>query len=305
MSDNRLVAITGAYSYTGKYITRRLLARGQQVITLTGHPERPNEFGQQLKAFPFNFDHPDRLVESLRGVSVLYNTYWVRFDHGQNTFARAIENTRILFESARAAGVERIVHVSITNPSLDSPLPYFRGKAELEEILRATAPSYAIVRPTVIFGLEDILINNIAFMLRHFPIFAIPGTGKYRLQPIYVEDMAELCIQAGAAPENLLLDAVGPQVFTFNDLVQVIARQVGSRARVIHMPATLPLYLSRLIGMFVSDVVLTEDEIRGLSADLLVSANPATGKTRLEDWLSTNVGQIGKHYASELARHYR
>lgn len=304
MTTNNLCAVTGAFSYTGKYITRLLLAQGKSVITLTNHPDRPNEFGQQVKTFPYSFDDPARLVDSLRGVDTLYNTYWVRFDHGQKTFSQAVENTKILFRSAREAGVRRVVHVSITNPTLDSPLPYFQGKAVLEKLLRESGLSYAIVRPTVIFGDEDILINNIAYLLRRFPIFAIPGAGKYRLQPIFAEDMAKLCVQAGNSTENLLVNAVGPDIFTFDEMVRLIARQIGSRAVIFHLHPSVALFLAQFIGLFVRDVVLTQDEVDGLMADLLISSQPPTGETRLSDWLSQHTDRVGSRYASELNRHY-
>ncbi len=304
MNNSEIHAVTGAFSYTGKYIARRLLAQGRQVITLTGHPERPNEFGGRIKAIPYAFQHPEQLAESLRGVHTLYNTYWVRFDYGDATYSKAVQNTRILFEAARQAGVQRFVHVSITNPSADSPLPYFNGKAHLEKALQDSGLSYAIVRPTVIFGREDVLINNVAYLLRTFPIFAIPGSGQYRLQPIYVEDMADICVQAAQSRENLTLDAVGPDIFTFNELVRLIAAHTGSHQRLVHVPPRLAYWLSRLISLWVKDVVLTWEEVEGLSADLLISDNPPTGKTHLADWLALNMQQVGSQYASELGRHY-
>jgi NADH dehydrogenase len=197
MNTSELHVVTGAFGYTGKYITRRLLAKGVRVKTLTGHPDRENSFGDQVTVAPFNFDDPVALAESLRGATTLYNTYWVRFEHGDATFAKAVENTKTLIAAAGEAGVSRIVHVSITNPSPDSALPYFKGKALLEEAIIQSGLSYAIIRPTVIFGLEDILVNNIAWILRRFPVFAVPGGGGYRLQPIYVEDMADIAVSAG------------------------------------------------------------------------------------------------------------
>jgi uncharacterized protein YbjT (DUF2867 family) len=304
MTTNNLCAVTGAFSYTGKYITRRLLAQGQQVITLTGHPDRPNEFGDRVKAYPFQFDDPARLADYLRGVDTLYNTYWVRFDHGQKTFSLAVKNTQTLFQAAKEAGVRRVVHVSITNPTLDSRLPYFQGKAVLEKSLQESGLSYAIIRPTVIFGDEDILINNIAYLLRRFPIFTIPGSGKYRLQPIYVEDMAELCVQAGQSLKNLSIDAVGPDIFTFDELVTLTAKRISSHTRILHLPPAVALSLARFIGLFVGDVVLTQDEVDGLMADLLISLNPPTGSTHLADWLTQHSTQVGSRYASELNRHY-
>jgi uncharacterized protein YbjT (DUF2867 family) len=298
-------AVTGAFGYTGKYITRLLLAQDRKVMTLTGHPDRPSEFGSRVKALPFDFDHPERLVNNLVGVDTLYNTYWVRFNHGSTTFDRAVRNTQLLFQSAKQAGVRRIVHTSITNPSIDSPLPYFRGKAQLENDLQALGVSFAILRPTVLFGLEDILINNIAYLLRAFPVFAIPGDGDYQMQPIFVEDYARLAVQLARSGEDCILDAVGPDIFSFNQLVRLIANSLRRRPRLVHLPPSLVLPLSGIIGWWMKDVTLTWDEYRGLSTGLLISSQAPTGRTRLADWLMENTSQVGSRYASELARHYR
>ena len=166
-------AVTGAFGYSGKYIARRLLDAGHQVLTLTNSPGRENPFGDRIRVSPFNFDRPGQLSASLEGVSVLYNTYWIRFNHPRFTHSEAGRNTRILFEAAQAAGVARVVHISITNPSIASDLEYFRGKAELESALVETGMSCAVARPTVLFGKEDILINNIAWFLRRFSVFGV------------------------------------------------------------------------------------------------------------------------------------
>ncbi len=300
-----LNVVTGAFGFTGKYITRRLLERGQRVLTLTNHPERPNPFGEEVAVAPYDFERPEALVETLRGATTLYNTYWVRFDHGRTTFVQAVANSRALFRAAAAAGVERVVHVSITNASESSTLPYFRGKGEVEAALRQVDVSHAILRPTVVFGPEDILINNIAWLLRRFPLFPVPGSGEYRLQPVFVDDLARLAVEAGESGESVVLDAVGPEIYTFNELAERIRTAVGSRARLVHLPSGLALLLSRVVGMVVRDVILTSDEVRGLMDSLLVSADAPSGKTRLSDWLAASSHRVGERYASELARHFR
>ena len=297
--------VTGAFGYTGRYITAQLLAKGRRVRTLTSHPSRPDPFGGQVEVAPFNFGQPEALEESLRGAAAIYNTYWVRFPRGEVTYERAVENSRVLIRAAKRAGVRKFVHVSVSNPAEDSPLPYFRGKALVERALRESRLSYAIIRPTLVFGVGDILINNIAWFLRRFPVFAIPGDGSYRLRPVDVEDVAQLAVQAASRAENLILDAQGPDALSFDDLVRLIAETVGSRARILHVPPNLALLLCRLLGIFVGDVVLTREEIEGLMANLLVSTSPPTGKTRLGDWLEENKAWVGARYACELARHYR
>lgn len=297
-------AVTGAFGYTGKYIARHLLQAGEPVITLTGHPDRPNEFGGAVRAYAYDFEHPETMAEPLRGVRVLYNTYWVRFDRGDATHQQAVANTRALIRAAELAGVDRVVHISITNPDAASPLPYFRGKALLEQAIREANFSHAIVRPAVVFGKEDILINNIAFLLRKMPVFLIPDDGRYRLQPVYADDLARIAIEAGQANGNVTLDAVGPEIFTFDELVRLIARTVGSRSRVLHAHPRVALLAARLLGTVLHDVVLTQDEVDGLMADLLVSKAAPTGRTPLSAWLAENAHTVGAQYASEVRRHY-
>ena len=298
------IAVTGAFSYSGKYITKRLLERGEDVITLTNHPNRPDPFAGKVKAYPLNFMNEAELVESLRGVEVLVNTYWVRFDKGSNTQPRAVKNTGILVNAAVKAGVKRIVHISITNPSADSHLPYFWGKAANEKFVTESGMSYAILRPTVLFGKEDILINNIAWLLRRFPIFGLPGDGSYRLSPVYVDDLAQLAVEAVYKKENYVWDAVGPDEFSFKEMVELIGQTVGKQPPLLRFPPRLALLAAQFLSLFVNDVMLTPEEVDGLMANLLISKEPPRCKTSLRDWLKENRATVGANYASELARHF-
>jgi len=298
------VVVTGAFSYTGKYATRLLLDRGYRVRTLTFHPLRENQFGPQVELFPYNFDRPERLVESLRGASALINTYWVRFPRGDATFEGAVRNSRVLIDAAARAGVRRIVHVSIANPSLNSPFGYYRGKAQLEQAVAASPLAYTILRPAVIFGLEDILINNIAWFVRKFPVFGIPGSGRYRIRPIFVEDMARLLADAVEQRSNCVVNAAGPETFSFEELVRLISCHLGMDPLLLHLPMPLAYASTRAIGWLVGDVILAWQEYRGLMADLLAPGGPSTGETRLSNWLRENRDRIGRRYASEVARHF-
>lgn len=298
------LAVTGAFSYSGKYITRRLLARNEEVITLTGHPNRPDPFGGRVKAYPLDFDEAS-MTGSLQGVDVLVNTYWVRFDQDANTQPRAVENTRKLVNTAKAAGVQRIVHISITNPSAESHLPYFWGKAANEKAVIDSGLCYAILRPTVLVGDEDILINNIAYLLRRFPFFLLPGDGSYRLQPVHVDDLADLAVEGVYRPDNYIIDAVGPDIFTFKEMVLLIGEKIGARRPLIPVPPRLALLAAQFISFFVKDVVLTPEEVDGLMAGLLVSKEPPRGKIHLSDWLEKNRDKVGAKYASEVRKHYQ
>jgi NADH dehydrogenase len=298
------VAVTGSFSYSGKYITRRLLERGEEVITLTGHPNHPDPCNGQVKAYPLDFDEAG-MTTSLQGVDVLVNTYWVRFDKGENTQPRAVKNTRVLVNAAKSAGVKRIVHISIANPSAESHLPYYWGKAANEKAVIESGLGYAILRPTVLIGGgEDILINNIAFLLRRLPFFLIPGDGSYGIQPIHVEDLADLAVEGVYSKENYIRDAVGPDAYTFKEMVRLIAKTIGVERPLISIHPQIALRAAQFLSLFVRDVLLTPEEVDGLMANLLVSKEPARGKMTFRDWLQQNKDTVGTKYASELKKHY-
>jgi uncharacterized protein YbjT (DUF2867 family) len=297
--------VTGAFSYSGTHIAQKLLDSGRRVRTLTFHPDRHHPLQEHVETLAYRFDDPAALARSLEGVSTLYNTYWVRFDRGQTSFANAIENSRMLFFAAKRAGVERIVHVSITNPSIDSALPYFRGKALVEYELAQSGVGYAIVRPTCLFGGDrDVLVNNIAWILRHLPAFAMPGRGTYGVQPVHVEDLARICVELAQADDDLIADAAGPERMSFAALVALVRGAVGARTPVIPVPPALMSAAARALGMLVGDVVLTSDEIKGLMAGLLVSHEAPRGRIAFSQWLKEHHVSLGSSYANELERHF-
>ena len=306
MPDRDTHVVTGAFGYTGSHIARRLLAEGASVRTLTSRRPPGDGIGQDVEVHPYSFDDPGALAASLAGADTLFNTYWVRFARGQITHDVAVRNIQTLLGAAAEVGIRRVVHISITNASVDSPLPYFRGKALAERAVRESGLSHAILRPAIVFGPDDILINNIAWMLRRFPVHPVPGSGEYRVQPVHVEDLAELAVGLAAGDGDVEMDAVGPEVFAYGELVRLMARKVGSSARVVRLPSSAVMLCSRLMGLLVRDVVLTREEIDGLTADLLVSRSGAEPlcPSPMSQWLERNARDLGRGYRSELRRHY-
>jgi NADH dehydrogenase len=303
--DTGIDLVTGAFSYSGSHIAERLLEEGRSVRTLTFHPHRPHPLQGRVDARAYRFADIDALARTLEGVTNLYNTYWVRFDHDRATFADAVRNSQSLFVAARRAAVARVIHLSIANPSLESPLPYYRGKARVERELADVAIPYSIVRPTWIFGGQrDVLTNNIAWILRRFPLFPIPGDGQYLVQPVHAADLADICVEQARADGDVIVDAAGPESMSFEQLVRAIRAAVGSRAAIIHVPPRVMSAASRALGLVVRDVVLTPDEITGLMDGLLHSRFPPLGRISLTDWLSENGSSLGTAYANELDRHF-
>lgn len=298
-----LDVVTGAFSYTGSYIAEHLMRQGRKVRTLTRR-SRPEGAPKDVEVVPYSWDRQS-LVGALSDADILYNTYWIRLARGQTTFDEAVNNSRLLVESAREAGVNRIVHVSVTKADQAPYLPYFAGKAEVEAALKESGVSYAIVRPTVVYGREDVLINNIAWLLRHIPVFVIAGSGAYRVRPVHVDDVARICIEAAKSSESLTIDAVGPETMTFEEMVRAIRGAVGSRSVIVHSPRWLLLTIARLLSVFLRDELMSADELRGLMDELVATDGPATGTISFKEWIERNRDTLGRAYVSEMKRNYR
>jgi uncharacterized protein YbjT (DUF2867 family) len=303
-TDTGLDAVTGAFSYSGRAIAARLLDDGRKVRTLTGHPERAAN-DTTIETRQLAFDDPAELVESLSGTTTLYNTYWVRFAHAGMSHAVAVRNSKMLFEAAKRAGVQKIVHVSILNPSVDSPYPYFSGKALVERDLKESGVPFAVLRPSILFDDDGVLLNNIAWLLRHLPVFGVGGNGTYRVRPTHVDDLAELAVTAAGWEGDRIVDAVGPERPMFIDLVRQIRQAVGSRAVVMKVPPMALISMSKLLGVVLRDVLLTPEEDHSMADGLADSDAPATGKVLVSEWIAEHADTLGSSYANELDRHFR
>lgn len=310
-------AVTGAFGFSGKYVAARLLAAGHRVITLTGSPGRANPFAGKVEAFPFDFAHPESMAEALAGTEVLYNTYWVRFNRkdpktGQPDHAEALQNSLALFQAAKLAGVRKIVHISVANADPESPLPYYRGKGLVEKVLRELAdydndaPNYSIVRPAMLFGPGSVLLNNLAWNLRRFPVCVMFGNGRYRLQPIFVEDLAELLIREGEKTENSTVYALGPDDFEYRELMRALGEILGHRRPTLGLPAWMAYPGVWLLGKIMGDALVSNDEIKALTGNLLQVTDPPqgtpAGTKHLLDWARENADTLGSRFISESGR---
>jgi uncharacterized protein YbjT (DUF2867 family) len=305
VADKQLDAITGAFGFTGRALAERLLADGHDLVTLSRRSGADDPLSERLRVEPFDTDHPDRLVAALEGVDTLFNTFWIRFPRGAMTYERAVAQSAVLVAAARDAGVRRIVHVSVVNAAPDGPTPYVRAKAALEAIVRSSGLEWVIVRPTLTYGPGDILINNLAWALRRLPVYGLPGLGRYTVQPVHVGDVARIGAAAATMAAGQTIDAAGPEILRYRDLVSMVREAIGSRSIVLPMPRALVLAAARLLGPLVRDVVLTRDEVRELTSSFLTSLQPARGTTRISEWLPANAASLGRAWASELDRNYR
>ena len=304
-----LHVVTGAFGYTGRWIAHQLLDEGKRVRTLTNAVGRDDPFDGQVEVHPLDFQNREALVESLRGADVLYNTYWVRYNHHSKQFDHEIatDNCRLIFEAAKEAGVRRVVFFSVAHPEQAPKWSYFRGKVITEKTLRDCGISHAIVRPTVLFGGgRNVLVNNIAWMLRYIPVFGLFGWGNYSIQPIHVRDVARIAIELGAREDDITRDVAGPETFIYKDFIKLIAQSMGVRRLLVPMPAIVAWLAGRAMGLFLRDMIITRAEIRGLMQGLVASEEEPMGEISFSEWVAEKGPELGRHYHNDLEeREYR
>ena len=307
--DKPLHVVTGAFGYSGRWIAHQLLEKGFRVRTLTNAIGRDDPFSGRVEVHSLDFDDRAALVESLRGAEVLYNTYWVRYNHPRQNFEHgiAVENSKLLFDAAAEAGVERIVHLSVAHPHKAPNWTYFRGKVAVEELLHESSHSFAILRPTVFFGgSRNVLINNIAWMLRKFPVFGVFGMGNYPIQPVHVKDVARVAVEQGQERENVTLDVTGPETFRYKEYIGLMAKSMGLRRLILPMPSTAGWLFGKFLGIFLQDLVITRAEIKGLRRGLMASDKEPLGEYKFSEWIAEHGKEFGKRYQNDLKeRKYR
>jgi uncharacterized protein YbjT (DUF2867 family) len=296
--------VTGAFSFTGSFVATELLARGEAVKTLSRRRDPGHPLAERVRVGRLAFEEGTLLAE-LRGASTLYNTYWIRFPRGAVTWDTVLANTRTLLRAARRAGVERIVHFSVSNAAEDSPYPYFRAKARSEADVRACGLDFDILRPTLIMGRDDVVVNNIAWALRRLPVFAVPGDGAYRIQPVAATDVARIAVDSGLEPGRQTFDVAGPEAIEYAAFVRAIRDAIGAQTRIVHVPALVARALAASAGLALRDVVVTREELRALMDDQLISRAPPLGATRFEVWLAQEAETLGAAFVSDRRRHWQ
>ena len=208
-------------------------------------------------------------------------------------------------EAAARAGVERLVWTSITNPGQDPDLSYFVGKGVVEQLVRGSGLSFAILRPACFFGGGGILIDNVAWAARRLPFVPIPDGPPYRIRPIHVEDYADLVPEATASGDDYTIDAVGPERLEFGDLVREVAEAGGSWARALRLPMKVCRLSYAVAGRILGETVLSDDKLTGLVRNRLDSKAESTGRTSLVDWVRTANQELGRRFLREPSRPWR
>jgi NADH dehydrogenase len=242
-TNGRTVTVFGGTGFLGRRIVRHLRSRGFPVRIASRHPDRGHRlFGPddpQLQSVGANIHDERSVADALAGAYGVVNAVSLYVEHGQETFHSVhVKSAQRVAAQARRAGVERLVHVSGIGADAASQSRYIRMRGEGELAVRAAFADALFVRPAVMFGPDDAFLTTILKLLRQLPIYPMFGRGLTRLQPAYVEDVAEAIgrIMQRAETPSMIFELGGPRVYSYEEFLRAVAHQAGLAPLLIPIP---------------------------------------------------------------------
>jgi uncharacterized protein YbjT (DUF2867 family) len=242
-TNGRTVTVFGGTGFLGRRIVRQLRYREFPVRIASRHPDRGHRlFGPddpQLQSVQANIHDERSVAEALAGAYGVVNAVSLYVEHRQETFHSVhVESAQRVAAQARRAGVERLVHVSGIGADAASPSRYIRKRGEGELAVRAAFSEAIFVRPAVMFGPDDAFLTTVLKLIRQFPIYPMFGRGRTRLQPAYVEDVAEAIarVMLRAETNSIIFEFGGPRVYSYEQFLRAVAHQAGLARLLIPIP---------------------------------------------------------------------
>jgi uncharacterized protein YbjT (DUF2867 family) len=295
------VTVFGGTGFLGRRIVQHLLEADFSVRVASRHPERAAALFPDVH-FGFESTHADinddgSVAAAVAGVIGVVNAVSLYMESGQLTFHTVhVEGAARVARLAREAGVKRLVHVSGIGSDTKSTSPYIRSRGEGDRVVREALPTTTLIRPSVMFGRGDAFVSPIAAMLRRLPVFPLFGGGQTRLQPAYVEDVAEAITRATRELHSgMCYELGGPRVYTYRSLLEVIAQSLAKKPLLVPVPFDLWRMFAVAAELFPQPPI-TRDQVELMQIDNVVSldlpgfAELQISPSSLEDVLPAIVG---------------
>ncbi len=242
-TNGRTVTVFGGTGFLGRRIVRHLRSRGFPVRIASRHPDRGHRlFGPddpQLQSVGANIHDERSVADALAGAYGVVNAVSLYVEHGQETFHSVhVESAQRVADQALRAGVDRLIHISGIGADAASQSRYIRKRGEGELAVRAAFVEALFIRPAVMFGPDDAFLTTILKLLRQLPVYPMFGRGVTRLQPAYVEDVAEAIVRVmqRAQTPSTIFEFGGPRVYSYEELLRAVAHQAGLAPRLLPIP---------------------------------------------------------------------
>lgn len=309
----RLITVFGGSGFLGRYVIKQLVATGARVRVAVRNPStaeflKPMGDVGQILPVQVNLRDDDSVAASLVGAKAAVNSVGILSESGRQSF----ENLHVLgaervARATKDAGVTRLVHFSAIGAHVESDSSYARSKANGENAVKRVFPDATIIRPSIVFGVEDDFFNRIATLARALPALPLYGhnlvdAGATRFQPVYVGDVARTVMRVLARKETIgsVFELGGPKIYSYRELMELVLEQIGRRRALLPMPYGVGLIAASLLQLL-PNPILTRDQMRLLEQDSVV-ASGMLGLSDL-DLVPTSVESVIPSYLYRFRRH--
>jgi uncharacterized protein YbjT (DUF2867 family) len=287
-TNDRTVTVFGGTGFLGHRVVRHLRKDGFSVRVASRHPDRGHRlFGlddPQLQSVEANIHDERSMADALTGAYGVVNAVSLYVEQGQETFHSVhVESAQRVAAQAHRAGVKRVAHVSGIGADAASRSLYIRKRGEGELAVRAAFADSILIRPAVMFGPDDAFLTTILKLLRGLPFYPMFGRGLTRLQPAYVEDVAEAIVRAlqGEEPHAITYEFCGPHVYSYEDFLRAVAHEAGLKPILIPVPFAAWHVLAWISEMLPS-MPVTRTQVELMQIDSVCSAQmPGFGQLRI------------------------
>ena len=275
--QGRVVTVFGGSGFIGRYVVKRLAAKGARVRVATRDPEgakflKPMGAVGQVAPVKVSISQADSVKAAVDGSDAVINLIGILSQGGRHSFRMAhVEGPQTIARAAAAAGVRQMVHVSAIGASAESASAYARSKALGEDSVRSALPESVILRPSVVFGPEDDFFNRFGAMARIAPALPLIDGGRTKFQPVYVGDVADAVLAVLQSEEysGKTYELGGPEVMNFRELLEYILSETGRKRALVPAPALFLKPLAALMELLPSPP-LTRDQLILLQKDNVV-----------------------------------
>jgi uncharacterized protein YbjT (DUF2867 family) len=251
------VVVFGGTGFLGRRIVEHLTTEGVTVSVAARHPDQARSILRAAGLHQVAFSGADvrdqtSVAAALAGADAVVNTVSAYVEKGDVTFETVhVQGAETVARESAAGGIARLVHVSGIGADPDSGSPYIRARGRGELMVQQVFPGATIIRPGAMFGRGDALFGTLADMARLLPVLPLIGGGSTRLQPVFVEDVAEAVVHSLADPGTggRIYELAGPRVYTLRHLVEYTLRLVGKRRLLLPIPFALAEIQARLLEL--------------------------------------------------------
>lgn len=273
-----IVTVFGGSGFIGRHVVRELAKRGYRVRAAVRHPSRAGFLRTmglpgQVEAVYADISDDDSVARALSGAQMAVNLVGILYETGKQTFdALQTEGAGRVAWTAKTKGIKRLVHVSAIGADEESAADYASSKGEGEQAVLDAFPDAVILRPSIVFGSGDGFFNRFAAMAKYLPALPLLGGGHTRMQPVYVDDVADAVCTALAdtSTSGKIYELGGPEAYTFKELMQIVLRETQRKRLLAPVPWGIAKLQGRILGLLPAPL-LTLDQVKMLQSDNVVS----------------------------------